>query len=77
MPPAEISAGQFFDLAKVRSSGLMANLRTIDKAANNSSLVLEREWNGCRLLFPCDTEASPRLAHGMLDGTELAGRMSC
>lgn len=55
-PPAGVSAGHFFDLVKFRSSGLMANLRTIDKAANNSSVVIELEWNGWRLLFPGDAE---------------------
>lgn len=55
-PPAGVSAGHFFDLVEFRSSGLMANLRTIDKAANNSSLALEFEWNGWRLLFPGDAE---------------------
>lgn len=55
-PPAGVSAGHFFDLVLFRSSGLMANLRTIDKAANNSSVVLELEWNGWRLLFAGDAE---------------------
>ncbi|RVJ72526.1 ComEC/Rec2 family competence protein [Sinorhizobium medicae] len=55
-PPAGVSAGHFFDLIEFRSSGMAANLRTIDKAANNSSVAIELEWNGWRLLFPGDAE---------------------
>jgi hypothetical protein len=55
-PPAGVSVGHFFDLVEFRSSGMMANLRMIDKAANNSSVALELEWNGWRLLFPGDAE---------------------
>jgi hypothetical protein len=55
-PPAGVSAGDFFDLIEFRSSGMAANLRTIDKAANNSSVAIELEWNGWRLLFPGDAE---------------------
>jgi hypothetical protein len=55
-PPAGVAAGHFFDLVEFRSSGMTANLRTIDKAANNSSVALELEWNGWRLFFPGDAE---------------------
>jgi hypothetical protein len=55
-PPAGVSAGHFFDLVEFRSNGMTANLRTIDKAANNSSVALELEWNGWRLFFPGDAE---------------------
>jgi beta-lactamase superfamily II metal-dependent hydrolase len=55
-PPAGVSAGHFFDLLQFRSDGMTANLRTIDKAANNSSVALELEWNGWRLFFPGDAE---------------------
>lgn len=55
-PPAGVSAGHFFDLIAFRSSGMMANIRTIDKAANNSSVALEFEWNGWRLFFAGDAE---------------------
>lgn len=55
-PPAGVSAGDFFDLIEFRSNGMAANLRTIDKAANNSSVAIELEWNGWRLLFPGDAE---------------------
>lgn len=68
-PPAGVSAGDFFDLVRFRSSGMGANLRTIDKAANNSSVVLELEWNGWRLLFPGDAEEKSweiMARHGLL-----------
>jgi beta-lactamase superfamily II metal-dependent hydrolase len=55
-PPAGVSAGHFFDLVEFRSSGMSANLRAIDKAANNSSVAIELEWNGWRLFFPGDAE---------------------
>ena len=55
-PPAGVAAGHFFDLVRFRSSGMADNLRTIDKAANNSSVALELEWEGWRLLFPGDAE---------------------
>jgi hypothetical protein len=55
-PPAGVSAGHFFDLIEFRSNGMSANLRSIDKAANNSSVAIEFEWNGWRLLFPGDAE---------------------
>jgi hypothetical protein len=47
--PAGVSAGHFFDLIEFRSSEMAANLRTIDKAANNSSVAIELEWvaGGC------------------------------
>lgn len=55
-PPAGVAAGHFFDLVAFRSSGMAASLKTIDKAANNSSVALEIEWNGWRLFFPGDAE---------------------
>lgn len=55
-PPAGVSAGHFFDLIAFRAGGMSANIRAIDKAANNSSVVIELEWNGWRLLFPGDAE---------------------
>lgn len=55
-PPAGVAAGAFFDLLRFRASGMAGNLRTIDKAANNSSVAFELEWEGWRLLFPGDAE---------------------
>ena len=57
VPPVGVDAGAFFDL--VRSRRRHANRQTIieiDAAANNTSLVLEIEWRGWRLLFPGDAE---------------------
>ncbi|WP_319797415.1 hypothetical protein [Nitrobacter sp.] len=56
VPPAGVAAGDFFDLIEFRATGMSANLRTIDKAANNSSVAIELEWRGWRLLFPGDAE---------------------
>lgn len=56
IPPAGVAAGDFFDLVAFRANGMSANLRTIDKAANNSSVAIEFEWRGWRLLFPGDAE---------------------
>ena len=55
-PPAGVAAGDFFDLVSFRASGMSANLRAIDKAANNSSVAIELEWRGWRLFFPGDAE---------------------
>ena len=38
------------------NSGLVESLFTIDQAANNTSLVVEVEWRGRRLLFVGDAE---------------------
>jgi hypothetical protein len=40
----------------LRRRGIQENLLTIDKAANNSSLVFCLEWRGWRLLFAGDAE---------------------
>ena len=55
-PPPGVSAGDFFDLVRFRLSGMLGNLLQIDKAANNSSVVIELEWEGWRLLLPGDAE---------------------
>lgn len=55
-PPAGVAAGDFFDLVDFRANGMAANLLAIDKAANNSSVAIEFEWRGWRLLFPGDAE---------------------
>ncbi|HEY3421141.1 MAG TPA: hypothetical protein VGK23_11375 [Methanomassiliicoccales archaeon] len=56
IPPSGVDAGAFYDLVTIRRSGSMENLLAIDKAANNTSLVLYLEWRGWRLLFPGDAE---------------------
>lgn len=56
LPPPGVDAGAFYDLVKARMSGVGDNLLSIDKAANNTSLVFCLEWNGYKLLFPGDAE---------------------
>ncbi len=55
-PPPGVDAGAFFDLVESRRSGVADNLLAIDRAANNTSVVLCLEWRGRRLLFPGDAE---------------------
>lgn len=55
-PPPGVDGGAFYDLVAARRSGYADNLLTIDRAANNSSVVFELEWRGWRLLFPGDAE---------------------
>jgi hypothetical protein len=55
-PPSGVDAGAFFDLVESRRQGFDENLLTIDKAANNTSIVFLLEWKGWRLLFPGDAE---------------------
>ena len=55
VPPAGVDAGAFYDLVEARK-GYVENLLAIDKAANETSVVLCLEWRGWRLLFPGDAE---------------------
>lgn len=55
-PPSGVDAGAFYNLITLRRHGLADNLLAIDRAANNSSVVLYLEWRGWRLLFPGDAE---------------------
>jgi hypothetical protein len=55
-PPAGVDAGAFFDLVSSRENGVTDDLLAIDQAANDTSIVLELEWRGWRLLFPGDAE---------------------
>lgn len=55
-PPPGVAAGAFFDLLAFRAGEMAQNLRSIDKAANNSSVVIELEWRGWRLLLAGDAE---------------------
>jgi hypothetical protein len=55
-PPAGVDASMFYDLVQMRQSGYADNLLAIDKAANNTSVVLCLEWRGWRLLFTGDAE---------------------
>jgi len=55
IPPPGVDAGAFFRLANSRRD-FYENLLAIDKAANNTSIVLCLEWRGWRLLFTGDAE---------------------
>jgi hypothetical protein len=55
-PLAGIDAGAFFNLVDIRRTNAASTLLEIDKAANNTSVVMALEWNGWRLLFPGDAE---------------------
>jgi hypothetical protein len=55
-PPTGVDAGAFFDLMASRDRAVSQGLAEIDRAANNTSLVLLIEWRGWRLLFPGDAE---------------------
>ena len=56
VPPAGVDAGAFFDLLASRAAGPSENVRLIDAAANNTSVVLSLRWKDWHLLFPGDTE---------------------
>jgi beta-lactamase superfamily II metal-dependent hydrolase len=56
IPPPGVDAGAFYNLVELRRGGHSDNLLAIDKAANNTSVVLALEWRGWRLLFPGDAE---------------------
>jgi beta-lactamase superfamily II metal-dependent hydrolase len=55
-PPPGVDAGVFYDLVEGRRQGFWDNLLAIDKAANNTSIVLLLEWRGWKLLFTGDAE---------------------
>jgi beta-lactamase superfamily II metal-dependent hydrolase len=61
-PPPGVDPGAYFDLLAARRRGTRTRIMEIDAANNNTSVVLELEWRGWRLLFPGDAElASWRL----------------
>ncbi len=55
IPPPGVDASTFYQFINRRNS-YTENLLAIDKARNNTSLVLCLEWRGWRLLFPGDAE---------------------
>ena len=55
-PPVGVSPGAFFDLLTARRGSGRSRILEIDAANNNTSIVLELEWRGWRLLFPGDAE---------------------
>ena len=56
VPPPGVDAGAFRDLVESRARGWVDNLLAIDRAANDTSIVLRLEWRGWRLLFAGDAE---------------------
>jgi hypothetical protein len=56
VPPVGVEPGAFFDLQASRRNGTRRRIMEIDKANNNTSVVIELEWRGWRLLFPGDAE---------------------
>jgi len=51
-----VEPGAYFDLLASRRRSTRTRLMEIDAANNNTSVVLEIEWRGWRLLFPGDAE---------------------
>lgn len=56
LPPPGVDAGAFYNLVAQRRRGMFDNLRFIDQAANDTSIVFLLKWRGWRLLFPGDAE---------------------
>jgi hypothetical protein len=56
IPAPGVDAGAFYDLIQAREHGYVDNILAIDKAKNNTSLVLCLEWHGWKLLFSGDAE---------------------
>jgi hypothetical protein len=54
-PPRGVDAGAFYNLLDIRHSD-STGLLGIDRAANNTSVVILLEWKGWRLLFAGDAE---------------------
>lgn len=55
-PPPGVDAGSFYSLVNFRRYGHVENLLTIDRAANNTSIVFSLEWRDWKLLFTGDAE---------------------
>lgn len=55
-PPPGVEPGPFYDLVSARNQDVRTKILEIDQANNNTSVVLEIEWSGWRLLFPGDAE---------------------
>jgi hypothetical protein len=56
LPLPGIDGKSFYDLIEQMNAGLGETLFAIDKAENDTSLVVELEWRGRRLLFTGDAE---------------------
>ena len=55
-PPRGVDAGAFYNLIDIRHANSASSLLSIDKASNNTSIVLLLEWSGWKLLFTGDAE---------------------
>lgn len=55
-PPAGVDAAAFRRLLDRWESGVGANVLSIDRAANNTSIVFRLDWRGWSLLFTGDAE---------------------
>ena len=55
-PPRGVDAGAFYNLIDIRHANSSSTLLSIDRASNNTSVVLLIEWNGWKLLFTGDAE---------------------
>jgi hypothetical protein len=53
-PPVGVDPGAFFDLLRARRDRTRTRLMDIDAATDDTSLVIEVEWRGWRLLLPGD-----------------------
>ncbi len=56
LPPRGVDAGAFYNLVDIRRNGGASTLLAIDRASNNTSVVMLLEWNGWKLLFTGDAE---------------------
>jgi len=73
-PPPGVDLGAFWNLVQRRRQGHVDNLLAIDRAANNTSIVLQLEWRGVRLLFAGDAEIgswSKMASAGVLQSVDL------
>jgi hypothetical protein len=55
-PPPGVDVGVYADLLARRRGAVGGNMLAIDKANNNTSVVLGVEWQGWRLIFSGDAE---------------------
>ncbi len=56
LPPRGVDATAFYRLVASRADGYVDNLLAIDRARNDTSVVLCLEWRGWKLLFAGDAE---------------------
>lgn len=69
-PPPGVHPESFHRLVETRRRGYFEHLMSIDRAANNTSVVFRLKWHGWNLLFPGDAELESwrtMAAKGMLE----------